>query len=437
MNTKSISAKITGKFILFFFIVLSFSCSKEDTDVKDLNSKSPDKNQNTSNELLRLLGDSRFFEVRDMLKTVGSDYNNRDILFYRAIVKSIFDETDSSIILFDRFLDSARIRVSKKQLLGAFNYQAFNFWKKSEWEKSVQLLDEILIKYPQILDEKGRGIVLNMRNSYMVESLAKTSYRKKSAGFEMDLIKTDPKRIAVRILINGIEGDFILDTGAQINSIPEKNVKKFGIKKLTDTIFTSTPRGRKGGISAIAESLVLGNLDVINPTFLIYSDKDTPPIYSFDGVIGYPTLRQLGKIMIDFKEFKIGTTDKELSSINQNLCYSGKGSVISARTGQNMLCFAFDTGAYWTLLYKTNYTNRGQFQLKTKVDSSGDSRKYRKAADMNIEVSHRKFELKNVTFLNSSMSTNTSGLDGVFGVQALKNYNRIYLDFSNLIIEFE
>jgi len=424
------------KLFLFLFIILSFSCGKEDRENPGLSSSPPANTKYILDALSKLFAENRSFEMRDLLKTPGVDYNNHYIVFYRAFNKCVFGETDSSIILFDKFLSSAQKNEHKGNIITSYSYQAFNYANKLKWEKSAQLLDEFLTRYPEALPKNERNIILNVRNSYIFDSRALTSIQKKSSGFEMKLIERDPKRIAVSILLNGIEGDFILDTGAEINSIPEKNVKKFGIKEFNDTIYTSSSRGRRGGRSGIANNLAFGNLEVTNATFLIYPDKEMP-IYSFDGIIGYPTLRHLGKIMIDFKDLKISSTAKELNLSNQNLCYSGKGPVISARRGETKLCFAFDTGAYWTLLHSTKYTNRGQFQLETVVDSSRNFNKYRRAPEMNFEVGKKKFEIKNVTFLSSSLSSHTSGLDGIFGVQALQNYNRIYIDFTNLIIEFE
>lgn len=427
------------RLILFLFIIfniLFLSCGNKEKEVPGLNSNPPANTQYIIDKLSKLFGDQRYFAMRDLLNSPGLDYNNRYISFFRACTKCTFDQTDSSIILFDKFLNSADKNEQIKYIKIAYNYQAFNYAKKLQWEKSAQLLLEFLTKYPEALSDNERNVILNTMYSYAFDSRAKTTFEKKSSGFEMKLIERDPKRIAVRILLNGKEGDFLLDTGAEVNSLPERNVKKFGIREFNDTIYTSSPKGKKGGRTAIADNLLFCNLNIKNAPFLIYQDKDIP-IYSLDGIIGYPTLRLLGKIMIDFRDSKISSTVKDLNISNQNICYSARGPAISAAKGDDTLCFAFDTGAYWTLLHNTNYTSKAQFNSEMTIDSSRGFKKYRIVPVMDFEVSNKKFELKNVTFLSSSLSTHTSGMDGIFGVEALKNYNRIYIDFTNLIIEFE
>ena len=421
---------------LLLFMILFFSCFKTEKEDTGLSTIPPAKTQYIIAELSKLFADHRYFEMKDLLNTPGLDYNNRYISFYRACTKFAFDETDSSIILFEKFLSSIQRNEQKMYVIASYDLQAFNYSKVLKWEKSVQLLDELLTKYPEAMTPNERSIIVNRKKNYSFDLLAKTSFKRSSSGFEMNLIGRDPKRIAVRLLLNGIEGDFILDTGAEVNSIPEKNVKKFGIREFQDTIFMSIQKGKRGGRTAIADNLALCNLDVKNVPFLIYPDEDLT-IYSFDGIIGYPMLRQLGKIQINFKDMKISSSEKDLNLSNQNFCYTEVSPVIRAVKGEDTLCFAFDTGAYWTLLHNTDYTRRGQFQFEIINDSSRALKKFRGVRDMSFEISNKEFKLKDVPLLNSPLSSHTSRLDGIFGVEAIKNYNLVYIDFRNLIIEFD
>lgn len=164
---------------------------------------------------------------------------------------------------------------------------------------------------------------------------------------------------------------------------------------------------------------------------------------NFIGTIGYPLMRHLGKILINFKDMKIVSTTKQLNSDNQNLCYSGTGVIIRAKTDINSLYLLFDTGSYKTVLQNTIYADNNHFPSTQVPDTTIDANrnKYIKpkwvASKINFNISSKKFELANVDLITKQYAPVTGSMDGVFGVEALKQYNYIYIDFKNLLIEFE
>ncbi|MGH2575338.1 MAG: retropepsin-like aspartic protease [Ignavibacteria bacterium] len=433
------------KFLLLLVLTLLTSCSKINKNPPNSDQNRPD-NINASpliDNLSKLEGERRYFEMRDVLKSAPID-NNTELLFYRAYVKCLFEETDSSIILFDKFLSIVENPANKNLTMLAYQLQGFNYFKNRNPRKSSEVLREYYSKYREQINNNDRNKLVNNINIRTFEAWAQTSFSQKSSAFEMKLINRDPTRIAVSLVLNGKEAEFILDTGSEVNSIPQKYVKEFGIREFSDVLYSEMVTGNHKVHPGIADSLIIGNLVVKNAPFFVYADNALPlgnP--KFIGTIGYPLMRHLGKILINFKDMKILSATKQLSPANQNMCNSGLGVIINAETNINSLYLFFDTGTYKTVLQNTIKTNENHFQYTQVPDTVVDlnqnkfiSKKWI-APIINFNVSDKKFELNNVPVTSKQYSSNTGYMDGVIGVEALKQYNYVYIDFKNLIIEFE
>jgi hypothetical protein len=417
--------KIT-MYLLFISFMLLLSCNK--TEINPPVQKQTEKLTTAalSEKLSILYKDGRYFELREILKSAPIK-NNAAVIFYKAVVKCVFDDTDSSIILIDKFFSAADTSATL-YLVSAYQLQAFNYLKKDNPGKSSELLRKCLSLFGNRIAKSDRDGILNTCNLHSFEAKLLTRYHQIQPVFEMSLLDKEANRIAVSILINNKEAEFILDTGSDENLISRKYAKEFGIKELNDTLLSSMVYGVKKVHPGIAYKLVIGNLEVTNAPFLIFNDEDLP-LKKYSGVIGYPLMRHLVKILIDFKDKKIASTKKELDPINQNLCKSGSGLIIMVKAQVNNLNLFFDTGSYKTDLKESKYTNENNFQTK------GTNPKI--IPKLELTARNKIFHLNNVFLLDKDAAGIVKTMDGIFGADALMQYSRVYIDFKNLLIEFE
>lgn len=248
-------------FLLIVLVSLS-SCSKTDRNQPVINQNRTDNN-NTAllDNLSKLQSGRRYFEMRDMLKSASID-NNTDLLFFSALVKCVFDETDSSIILFDKFLAFGENPAKKNLTMAAYLLQSSNYFKNENSKKSSDLLREYYSKYRYQIKKNELNILINNINIQSFETFARTSYHQNSTPLEMNIINRDPTRITVSVLLNGKEAEFILDTGSEVNSITEKNARKFGITEYNNTMYSSMITGTHKVHTGTIDSLTIGNLVV-------------------------------------------------------------------------------------------------------------------------------------------------------------------------------
>ena len=104
----------------------------------------------------------------------------------------------------------------------------------------------------------------------------------------------------IPVEVNGITKDYIFDTGCSFgNFVSEDYAEEVGLKIISDSIPVS---GMNVGFVklAVADSLKVGEIVYHNPIFMVAPpDEDIDSVFTFDGVLGYHFIRDVGEVIID------------------------------------------------------------------------------------------------------------------------------------------
>ena len=104
----------------------------------------------------------------------------------------------------------------------------------------------------------------------------------------------------IPVEVKGITKDYIFDTGCSFgNFVSEDYAEEVGLKIISDSIPVS---GMDVGFVklAVADSLKVGEIVYHNPIFMVAPPDETlDSVFTFDGVLGYHFIRDVGEVIID------------------------------------------------------------------------------------------------------------------------------------------
>ena len=103
----------------------------------------------------------------------------------------------------------------------------------------------------------------------------------------------------VPLEVNGRQGEWIFDTGANLSTLTESEAARMGLKPQEADAYVNGSTGKKNPLRfAVAQDLRSGNAHLRNVLFLILSDQALyigPLKSQIRGILGLPVLRALGR----------------------------------------------------------------------------------------------------------------------------------------------
>jgi hypothetical protein len=158
------------------------------------------------------------------------------------------------------------------------------------------------------------------------------------------------------ISINGVQGTYWFDTGANYSILSESDAKRFGlaVRAVSTKIGVSTG-ARVDSRVAVADELSVGSIRLKHVAFLVFPD-DQPP---FDeapqgsrGLIGIPVLLAFQRFVWGSdRRFEIDSKFVRRHVPHADLCFDGNTPVTQIQFENRSLAFVLDTGATNSDLY--------------------------------------------------------------------------------------
>ena len=106
----------------------------------------------------------------------------------------------------------------------------------------------------------------------------------------------------VPVEVNGHQGDWVFDTGANLSAISESEASRMELVTRETSAYLRGSTEKKNPLRlAVARDLRFGNARLSNVVFLVLSDKALyvgPLKYQIRGILGFPALRALGQVGI-------------------------------------------------------------------------------------------------------------------------------------------
>ena len=172
--------------------------------------------------------------------------------------------------------------------------------------------------------------------------------------------KEAPYAIVVEGKLNGLDEEFVWDTGAGANVISTRMAAKYKLKML-DGGMPVSGYGKTATRLAVADSLSLGEIKLYNVPFYIV-DTDTgneeanAAIGGIKPVIGISVMQKLEEFRIDMHKSVIIIPDVLTKPQPSNICLNRSNNLyLRLYSNNSMLEMKFDTGMYNTCLSSLYY----------------------------------------------------------------------------------
>ena len=391
-------------------------------------------------QLSQLQEKSQFFQLREALQRSG--WNDSGNLFYRALVESRFGQETAAIADLQKFLAGPGDPVQQR---AAYEELASALMRVGRYGDSAHALAQALNLMPP--GDADRAATQNSQALYGsfadVPPQTVEFGRDVSTRASLDALGTWD----VPVRVNGREGEWIFDTGANLSTLSESEAARIGLKPHETGTYVNGSTGKKNPLRfAVAQDLLLGNAHLHNVIFLILSDQGLyigPLKYQIRGILGLPVLRALGCVRMSAKgELRLETKATEGTG-PPNLFLDGWELIAEVRHGDHRLQMFFDTGSNASFVYpsfRDSLTADEIAKLKRKQDVVGGaggtmSPMTEVAPTLSLRILRRSVELKDISLLPDQPKGGRSYRDGVLGMDAL--HEGFTLDFRNMQLRLD
>ena len=167
-------------------------------------------------------------------------------------------------------------------------------------------------------------------------------------------LKTSKNPIGSRVaelVVNGVRGPWILDTGANQSVVSRTFAERLGVTPLPGVASVGSGlTGRQSSLRvAVLPTMHVGGATLTNVVLLVLDDENLrigsgPDAYQLNAVLGYPILKALGVVTFTRDEFLAGEA-AEAGGQGVRMYMRGLTPAIECEVEGRPLLFTFDTGA--------------------------------------------------------------------------------------------
>lgn len=251
----------------------------------------------------------------------------------------------------------------------------------------------------------------------------------------------------VDLTVSGVQGPWLLDTGANLSLVSESFSRRLGLKLLPGV--AQTQAGLTGIENplhvALLPTLQMGGATLHNVVIMVLPDQNIninlgKSSYQIDGIIGDPVFQALGRITFRQNgEFEAGA-QSQADEDGARMYMNGLNPVVECKIEGKDLPFSFDTGAAGSAFlgrYYEEFRGESKDWKKRKEGSSGAGgivkRKVFVQPEVRLEIGNRTVVLRNISISKSDTETNIGELYGNLGQDVPVGFESFSLDFNNMI----
>jgi predicted aspartyl protease len=375
-------------------------------------------------ELRRLYEKNLIFQLREALRQPV--WNDSETVFYRAVVEGRFGQETAAIEDLRRFLAARPNHDLERR---AYEEIASALLRLGHYGESASAWAEALRLTP--LGDQDRADTENTRALY--QSLSDVSPQTIQFGPEVQI---EAKRSGlgswdVPVEVNGRQGEWIFDTGANQSTLSESEAARMGLSIRDASVYVKGSTDKKNSLRlAVAPELRLGGARLGNVVFLVLADEALyikPLKHQILGILGLPVLRALGAVGISADGMVRIETKAAGEPGEPNMFFDGLSPIAETRHAGRRLAMLLDTGANKSTAYpslRAALTRDELGGLKIKQDTSGGAggiaqRTINLIPALGLEILDRTAQLTNLALLLKQPTGDESYRDGVLGMDAL------------------
>lgn len=393
----------------------------------------------------------KLYENRDYFRFTrnapGYEMNEWQHLLIKSFVLNLTGDYRSSSDIISSLLKDQTSDINdslKKMLLEVKMKNSVNI---GDYKTAADISKQVLNEYSAYLDSAE---IVEVKNSMVIWAAA-SGISPCNAQIKGD-IKINTSRdlaglINVPVTCNGIDEDFIFDTGANFSVVNSTYAKKMNLKMLDGKVMVGSVTGADiESQLAVAEELLIGSVNVKNVLFLVMPDESLSfagGLYVIKGIIGLPVIRQLHEVHINNDNIFIPKLP--VKSNLKNLLIDGFVTIIEVIEGNDSLAFTFDTGAKRTMLYSSYYNmKKPEIDKKYELEDiefggAGGTVKVKgfKLDDVTFRIGSSKQVLSGISLLAEQIKDHDKSYFGNLGQDYMGSFDKMILNFDDMYVDFK
>jgi predicted aspartyl protease len=252
--------------------------------------------------------------------------------------------------------------------------------------------------------------------------------------------------VNVALTVNGVQGPWLLDTGANLSVVSKSFAERLGLKFLPGV---AQAQGGLTGIEnplrvALLPTLQMGGASLHNVVVMVLDDANLnislgKQAYQINGIIGYPVFQALRTItFLHDSEFEAGD-EARAAGTGARMYMNHLTPIVECKVEGKDLPFSFDTGASSTDLLVRYYqqfhsASKGWKRSKTMSAGAGGvvKRKIYIQPQVKLGIGDKTATLEKVPIYTSGTGTDIADLYGNLGQDLVANFESFTLDFSTM-----
>jgi len=319
------------------------------------------------NRLWNLYNQKEYFKLNSAFKQSTSNLSDGENLLISGLLERVFNMPAESNEKLERVLKRYNTGLNDSMMMEIYQSQMLNYVSMFDYKKAVLLTSLLLANYKSMLDSTD---IEDYNNANIIWESGKDIQPQtcvKSGDTKIKVKKDMAGLVNVNLKVNGVESEFIFDTGANFSTITKSLAKKLGLKFLVGKLKVGTASDIKIDAElAYADSLEIGNIKYHYVLFLVLPDEALTfagGLYKIDGIIGFPVIKEMKEINLTHTHLFVPLVT--LKKETMNLSLNSFTPVINVTRNNDSLIFTFDTGARKTSLYYKYYE-----KYKTFIDGN-------------------------------------------------------------------
>jgi hypothetical protein len=393
-------------------------------------------------ELMPLLENADFFQLRERLQTEDLD-SGPQRLFFLAASQNAFNQPSLSNLTIESLLEKVSLPVSS--LIRILQTQLNNHFRLGQYRDAFNVGKKIL-DLPVSLDDQDE--IDDVRNLLrLLELLVDVPPQTvKRSGDTVLTMPAESKRIPVEITKS--QRQYLLDTGANLSVLMRSEAKELHlpIREADLRVGTSTNLEVAADI-AVVETLQIGNLEFKNVVFLVFPDQTlTFPEANFriPGIIGFPVIEAIGEIQFQ-KDGTVLIPGKVPTRHQRNLALQQLDPRIIVQYGSDSLICRLDTGAEATDFfepfyqrYRSSIEALGKLQISKPTGAGGSQEVSAYVLPrMSLRVAGAEVDLEDVTIYTETIGKDREHLFCNLGLDVLDQFGGYTINFRDMALVIE
>jgi hypothetical protein len=342
--------------------------------------------------------------------------------------------------VFDRGADAARIlepviagSPASREADMAREWLVDVYFRSGHYRSALDELKHLLDRHPRersLLEARSLFTALSQQGDMKVvaRAPARSSWH------------TEEGNMFVPVVVNGVSGDYILDTGANVSVLAVTEAQRLGLKLQGGEGTGKDSAGNTIALQAtIAPELRLGPIVLRNVPFGVVPDKQQPFVDLPEGKRGVLGISILLAVQT-WRWSRDGTIEMGFASAGyvkgrENLAFDGSTPLVLAEFAKTLLTFQLDLGASHTNLWPAfarRYPARLSRSGKSRIAGVGGSRDVSaaKLGTFDLLIDGHQLQLHDVVVLLKPPGSSRRPYYGHLGLDLFEQAQHVTLDFT-------